>query len=220
MDYLELWTICSTNGIILSKEQIEQTKRYVNELIYWNEKVNLISRKDYEQVLEKHILHSLVLLKYYDIPHKARVLDVGTGAGLPGIPLKIARPDIFITLIDSIRKKMKIVDMLAKHTGERNMDVYTTRAEDLYRIKGMGNHFDLVVTRAVASMSNVIAWVKRVRKSNADIVFYKGGDIHGEIKQAKIENHNMNVSVIDIDFVGIDSFKKNEKKIVICKFKK
>ncbi len=220
MDYLELWTLCSANGIVLSKEQIETIKRYVNELLYWNEKVNLISRKDYEQILQKHILHSLALLKYYDIPHKARVLDVGTGAGLPGIPIKIARPDIFITLIDSINKKMKIVDMFAKHTGERNIDVYTTRAEELYKIKGMDKHFDLVVTRAVASISNIIAWVKKVRKPNADIVLYKGGNIEEEIEQAKIENNDMTINVIDIDFIGIEDFKKNEKKLVICKFKK
>jgi 16S rRNA (guanine527-N7)-methyltransferase len=220
MDYLELWTVCSANGVVLSKEQIEKIKRYVNELLYWNEKVNLISRKDYEQIIEKHILHSLALLKYYEIPHKARVLDVGTGGGLPGIPLKIARPDIFITLIDSINKKMKIVDMFAKHTGERNIDVYTTRAEELYKYKGMTNHFDLIVSRAVASISNVIAWVKKVRKPAADIVFYKGGDINDEIKQAKTENKEIDISVIDIDFIGVNSFKDNEKKLVICKFKK
>ena len=218
MDYLELWTICSANGIMLSKEQIDKIERYVNDLVYWNEKVNLISRKDFYRVIENHILHSLALLKYYDIKNKARVLDVGTGAGLPGIPLKIARPDIFITLIDSVKKKIKIVEMFAQHTGERNISVINSRAEELYKINGMKNKFDLIVARAVASMSNVIAWTKKIRKPRADIVFYKGGDIDDEIKQAKIENRNLNISVVDIDIVGEETFKKNNKKLVICKF--
>ncbi len=218
MDYLELWTICSANGIVLSKEQIDKIERYVNDLLYWNEKVNLISRKDSSRVIENHILHSLALLKYYEIKHKARVLDVGTGGGLPGIPLKIARPDIFISLVDSVKKKIKIVDMFASHTEERNISVINSRAEELYKISGMKNKFDLIVSRAVASMSNVIAWTKKLRKPKADIVFYKGGDIDEEIKQAKFENKNIDISVVDIDIVGVDIFKKNDKKLVICKF--
>ena len=218
MDYLELWTICSSNGILLSKEQIDKIERYVNDLLYWNEKVNLISRKDNSRIIENHILHSLTLLKYYEIKHKARVLDVGTGAGLPGIPLKIARPDIFITLIDSVKKKIKIVDMFASHTGERNLSVINSRAEELFKISGMKNKFDLILSRAVASMSNVLAWTKKLRKPKADVVFYKGGDINEEIKQAKIENKNIDISVVDIDIIGLDIFKKNDKKLVICKF--
>jgi len=145
-------------------------------------------------------------------------LDVGTGAGLPGIPLKIARPDIFITLIDSVKKKIKIVDMFASHTGERNLSVINSRAEELFKISGMKNKFDLILSRAVASMSNVLAWTKKLRKPKADVVFYKGGDINEEIKQAKIENKNIDISVVDIDIIGLDIFKKNDKKLVICKF--
>jgi 16S rRNA (guanine527-N7)-methyltransferase len=219
MDFLEFWTICSANNIILSKKQIDNIERYVKELLYWNEKVNLISRKDYENVLVKHILHSLAPLKYLDIKHKARVLDVGTGGGLPGIPLKIARPDIFITLVDSIKKKTKIVEMLANHTGERNIDVIATRAENLHEFKKNDKKFDLIVTRAVASAANVLAWTKKVRKNKAIYIFYKGGDLSDEIKQAKTENKNIDISVIDIDFVGVPEFKANEKKLLICKFK-
>ncbi|MFA6571475.1 MAG: RsmG family class I SAM-dependent methyltransferase, partial [Bacteroidota bacterium] len=75
MEFVEFWTICSTNGIIIDKEQLDNFKRYEAELKYWNEKVNLISRKDIEEILEKHILHSLSILKYIEIPDKARCLD-------------------------------------------------------------------------------------------------------------------------------------------------
>lgn len=218
MDIIEFWTICSANGIVLSKEQLDKIERYVNELMYWNEKVNLISRKDYSKIFENHILHSLALIKYYEIPKKARVLDVGTGGGLPGLPLKIARPDIFITLVDSIKKKTKIVEMFAKHTGEKNINVVNSRVEELYNIKDFKNNFDLVVTRAVASISNVLAWSKKIRKQTSGLVFYKGGDISAEISQAKMENKNLDVTVVNIDLVGIESFKKNDKKLIICKF--
>ncbi|MGB9912782.1 MAG: 16S rRNA (guanine(527)-N(7))-methyltransferase RsmG, partial [Candidatus Kapaibacteriota bacterium] len=119
MELTEFWTILSANGIILEVEQLKQIERFVKELTYWNDKINLISRKDIDNILENHILHSLSILKYVEIPQKANTLDVGTGGGLPGIPLKIARPDINMILIDSIAKKIKITDMLAKHTGLR-----------------------------------------------------------------------------------------------------
>ncbi len=220
MDYLEFWTICSANNIVLSKKQVDNIERYVNELIYWNEKVNLISRKDKENVLVKHILHSLAPLKYLDFKPKARVLDVGTGGGLPGIPLKIARPDIFITLVDSIKKKMKIVEMFASHTGERDITVIASRAENLYKIKGLEKKFDVIVSRAVASTSNILSWTRKLRKDNSIYILYKGGDLSEEIKQAKKENKNIDISVIDIDFIGVPEFKANEKKLLICKFSK
>lgn len=218
MELIELWTICSANNIVLSKEQIKQIERYCNELVYWNEKVNLISRKDYEQLIEKHILHSLSLLKYLDIRQKARVLDVGTGGGLPGIPLKIARPDLFITLIDSIKKKVKIVEMFGKHTELRNIQAITSRAEELFKKKGMENNFDLVVSRAVAKTTNVIAWVKKLVKPGASLVLYKGGDLEEEIRNAENEHNNISIYAENIEMIGVDSFKKDEKKLVFCKF--
>ena len=100
MTPLDFWTTCSANDIVLEKEQVDALKRYHDELIYWNAKVNMISRKDEDNVWDRHILHSLAILKYVTIRPKARVLDVGTGGGLPGIPIKIARPDLKMLLVD------------------------------------------------------------------------------------------------------------------------
>lgn len=219
MDMLELWTLCSSNGIVLEKEQIKQLERYRDELLYWNEKVNLISRKDHDNILEKHILHSLSILKYLqDIKFKARVLDVGTGGGLPGIPLKIARPDIFITLVDSIKKKIKVTDMLGKHTGLRNISAICSRAEELYLHKEMQKNFDIVVSRSVAKISSVVTWVRKLIKPDTRIVFYKGGDINDEINNAKKQFSQIQIQTVDIDFVGYEQFKLDDKKIVICTF--
>ena len=144
MDIVEFWTICSANGIVLSKEQIRQIERYRDELVYWNEKVNLISRKDVENVLENHILHSLSVLKYVNLPLKSRCLDLGTGGGLPGIPVSIANPEARMLLVDSIGKKIKITDMLAKHTGNKYIKAMNARVEDLANKKEYNSYFDFV----------------------------------------------------------------------------
>jgi len=218
MEITEFWTILSANGIILEPEQLKLIERYVQELSYWNERVNLISRKDTENILENHILHSLSLLKYVEIPKKARCIDVGTGGGLPGIPIKIARTDLFMTLLDSIKKKIKITEMLAKHTGLRNINAICMRAEDFARIKNNFATFDVVISRAVGKIGTVIAWTKDILKSGGLLVFLKGGNLEEEKENAKKMFKNLLIEEYLIDLVGYEKFKKDEKKVVICKF--
>ncbi len=218
MELTEFWTILSANGIILEVEQLKLIERYVKELTYWNEKVNLVSRKDIQNVLENHILHSLSILKYVDIPQKARCIDVGTGGGLPGIPLKIARPDITMILIDSIAKKVKITEMLAKHTELRNIEAICARAEEFAKDKNNFARFDVVLSRGVGKITTIVAWVKNTLRNNGQIVLLKGGDLTEEINEAKKMFSNLVVNEILIDLVGYDKFKKDDKKIVVCKF--
>ena len=142
MELSEFWTLCSSNGIVLEKKQLDMFTRFIEELLYWNQKVNLISRKDEENIVVNHIIHSLSSLKYIELPAKARCLDVGTGGGLPGIPITIAKPTIHMLLVDSIAKKAKIADMLAKHTGVRTIGAKTARAEELQKEKQYLMHFE------------------------------------------------------------------------------
>ncbi|MGB9771944.1 MAG: 16S rRNA (guanine(527)-N(7))-methyltransferase RsmG [Candidatus Kapaibacteriota bacterium] len=218
MELTEFWTILSANGIILEVEQLKQIERFVKELTYWNDKINLISRKDIDNILENHILHSLSILKYVEIPQKANTLDVGTGGGLPGIPLKIARPDINMILIDSIAKKIKITDMLAKHTGLRNIQAICSRAEEFAKDKNNFARFDVVFSRSVSTIATVIAWIKKLLKSNGKIVFLKGGDLGKEKADAFKMFPNLEIKEFLIDLVGYEKFKKDEKKIVVCNF--
>ncbi len=219
MEITEFWTILSANSIILEKDQLKLIERYVNELIYWNEKVNLISRKDATNLLEHHILHCLSILKYVEIPQKTRCLDVGTGGGLPGIPIKIARPDLYMTLIDSIKKKVKITEMLAKHTGLRNINVVCNRVEEFAKDKNNFSIFDVVFSRAVGKIATVVVWTKNILKPNGIIVFLKGGDLKDEIEDARKMFINIEINEHLIDLVGYERFKKDEKKIILCKFK-
>ncbi len=219
MDSTEFWTICSSNGIVLSKAQLDNIERYAKELIYWNQKINLISRRDEDNVLERHILHSLTVLKNVDLKQKAVCLDIGTGGGLPGIPLKIAREDLRMLLIDSIAKKVKTTQMLAKHTGLRNIDARQIRAEELARDKEFIGKFDCITARAVTHTSSIIEWSKAMLKREGKIVLLKGGDLKSEISDAEKQHTEFSIVVKDIDFFGVESFQKDEKKIVVCSFK-
>ena len=215
---VDVWTTLSANGIALSKQQMDDLERYHNELRYWNERVNMISRKDMESIWERHIVHSLCLLKYVSFKTKARVLDVGTGGGLPGIPLKIARPDLRVVLVDSIAKKMKIVRMFAQHTDLKNIGTLTARVEDLANDAHYRRAFDVIVSRAVAPVSKLIEWTRPLLAPGGFFVFLKGGDLSEEIGAAQQLFPDLKVTVKDIELFGLPQFKMDEKKVVVCEY--
>ncbi|MFA7626978.1 MAG: 16S rRNA (guanine(527)-N(7))-methyltransferase RsmG [Candidatus Kapaibacterium sp.] len=217
MDSVKFWTTCSTNNIVLDLEQLRTLERYQNELKYWNAKVNLISRKDEDNIFERHILHSLSIVKYVDFAPKSRVLDIGTGGGLPGIPVKIASPEIDLLLVDSINKKIKIASMLASHTGLRKIKALCTRVEDLSNIPEYRNNFHYIISRAVAKIEFLIEWTNGLRRKDCKIILLKGGDLTEEIKSARIKYPNLHVEEIQIDFLGVPFFKNEGKKLLICK---
>lgn len=219
MDFTEFWTICSLNGIILDDTMSRNIQRFQQELTYWNERVNLISRQDAKFVLEKHILHSLVILKYEKISYKARVIDVGCGAGFPGTILKIARPDIFLTLVDSIAKKLKIAQMLANHTSLRNISAISRRVETLVFDQNHLGKYDYVVSRAVATTDKLVDWTYKLLKQNGKFVFLKGGNLENEIENTKKSFPNLDITEIPIDLIGFDYFKNENKKVIIIEKK-
>ena len=215
MEYTEFWTILSANNIVINVEQIEQFKRYEKELLYWNEKINLISRQDYQNILEKHFLHCLSILKYIEFPKKARCLDIGTGGGFPGLPLKIALPEIYMTLSDSIKKKLKTTEMFAKHTGLRNIECKLGRVEDWAKDKKYNQYFDVICSRAVAQTVRLIDWSLPLLKSTGKFIFLKGGDLENEINDAKNKYPHLNFAVTEIALLGCDWLKNEGKKIVV-----
>ena len=215
MEYTEFWTVLSANNIVLTVEQIEQFKRYEKELLYWNEKINLISRQDKQNILEKHFLHSLSILKYIEFPKKARCLDIGTGGGFPGLPLKIALPEIHITLSDSIKKKLKTTEMFAKHTGLRNIECKLGRVEDLSKNKKYIQHFDIICSRAVAQTVKLIDWSLPLLKSTGKFIFLKGGDLDTEVCDAQTQYPQLDFTVLEIDMLGCDWLKNEGKKLVV-----
>lgn len=164
----------------LQKKQFEA----LGELyIDWNQKINVISRKDIDTLYERHILHSLSIARFIQFLPKSNILDIGTGGGFPGIPLAILFPDAHFTLVDSIGKKIKVVEAVAAESGLSNLSTHHQRAE---KIKGT---FDFIVTRAVARSKVIWNWTQNKVKSSAihsidnGIIALKGGDLTEEMKE-------------------------------------
>jgi 16S rRNA (guanine527-N7)-methyltransferase len=167
----------------LSKAQQEQFAALGPLYADWNSKINVISRKDIEHLYEKHILHSLGIGKVISFVPGTRILDVGTGGGFPGIPLAILFPETDFLLVDSIGKKIRVVNEVVAAAGIKNVKTQHARAED---VRGK---FDFVVSRAVTTLYDFIPWVQNKidRKNNRNklengILYLKGGDLTEELK--------------------------------------
>jgi 16S rRNA (guanine527-N7)-methyltransferase len=166
----------------LSEKQIKQFDQLYDLYSFWNAQINVISRKDIEELYERHILHSLGIAKFISFKPGEKVLDVGTGGGFPGIPLAILFPETQFHLVDSIGKKIKVVTEVASALGLDNVKASHSRAE---QIEGK---FDFVVSRAVTRLIEFYPWVQG--KFNKDsknaiangILYLKGGDLTEEIK--------------------------------------
>jgi 16S rRNA (guanine527-N7)-methyltransferase len=169
----------------LSDQQLDRFGRLGSLYEEWNSKINVISRKDIEQLYERHILHSLAIAKIIQFKPETTVLDVGTGGGFPGIPLAILFPETSFKLIDSIGKKIKVVSEVASALELKNVDAEHIRVEDLKQ------KYDFVVSRAVTAFPRFVDMVrtKVANQSNNDlpngILYLKGGDFEEEISPFK-----------------------------------
>lgn len=147
----------------------------------WNAQINVISRKDLDQLYERHILHSLAIYKFIQFKSGTSVLDIGTGGGFPGIPLAIMQPDVKFLLTDSIGKKIKVVDTIASSIGAMNITSRHIRSEQVRE------KFDFVVSRAVAEMKELLAWSNgKIKKDQINalpngLICLKGGDLATEL---------------------------------------
>lgn len=166
----------------LSETQIQQFKKLQELYQDWNLKINVVSRKDIDELYLRHVLHSLGIAKVLEFKPGSKVLDVGTGGGFPGIPLAILFPETTFHLVDSIGKKIKVVNEVAEGLGLQN--VKTTHG----RVEEVKDTYDFIVSRAVAQMETFVGWTKgRVaKKQNHDlkngILYLKGGDLSEELK--------------------------------------
>ena len=157
----------------------------------WNEKINVISRKDIDEFYERHVLHSLGIAKIMEFADGTKVLDIGTGGGFPGIPLAILFPNVEFTLVDSIGKKITVVNAVAESLGLKNVKAYHERAE---KIK---DKFHFVVSRAVTQMPVFLRWLKgkfekeQFNPKHNGVLYLKGGDLGEELAGIKCEIYNL-----------------------------
>ena len=178
----------------LTQTQIQQFEKLKALYEEWNQQINVISRKDTENFYERHVLHSLGIAKIIHFQKDSEILDVGTGGGFPGIPMAIMFPDVKFTLVDSIGKKIKVVNEISAALGLKNVTGLHLRAED---VKG---NFDFVISRAVTQMPIFVNYVRnkikkeRNNKLKNGILYLKGGDLKEEMKSVKYRYKEYNLS--------------------------
>jgi 16S rRNA (guanine527-N7)-methyltransferase len=170
----------------LSPEIWQQLKEYTALLREWNEKINLVSRKDMDRLETKHLAHCLTITNILRLMPKAQILDVGTGGGLPGIPLAICYPQARFTLLDSIGKKVMVVEDMVKRLDLKNVEIRRGRVEELPKKKT----YDFIIGRAVTALPTFFGWVSnKIRKGSRNapsngILYLKGGDYTEELKSS------------------------------------
>lgn len=176
-------------------KQLEQLAALEELYKDWNSKINVISRKDIDSLYEKHVLHSLSIAAIADFKLGAEIVDIGTGGGFPGIPLAIFFPEVKFHLVDSIGKKLKVVEGVASAIGLSNVTTQHTRIEDIKDRK-----FDYVISRAVAPLKDLWRWAKPVLKKKSSneelpngLICLKGGDLAAEISESSTKPRMMEI---------------------------
>ena len=206
----------------LTEKQIEQFLKYYEMLIEKNKVMNLTAITEYDEVIEKHFLDSISLCQVYDLSKPVKILDMGTGAGFPGVPLKIAFPKVEITLADSLNKRIKFLDEVVAELGLEKVTTVHARAEELARNKEHRESYDLVVSRAVANLSTLGEYCIPFVKMGGNFISYKSGEVDEEVNAAgkaiKILGGEMkDVYKFDLSdqkrsFVTIEKIKTTPKK--------
>ena len=188
----------------LSDQQTQQFAALKNLYARWNQKINVISRKDPDNFYIRHVLHSLSIATHFDFPAGYEIMDLGTGGGFPGIPLAIMFPEVHFHLTDSINKKLKVVEAVSAAIDLRNVTVQHTRAEEI-----KDKQFDIVVSRAVAPLKDLWNWSKPLlKKKPADppekitsLICLKGGDLASEISESRCHPKAWEISrIFEEDF--------------------
>jgi 16S rRNA (guanine527-N7)-methyltransferase len=229
-------SICRKNGLDLSDAQIELLSKYVALMLEWNGRINLISRKDSENIWTRHILGSLSLLFTHRFPEKSSIIDIGTGGGLPGIPLAIVYPSSSLLLMDSIRKKITAVSAMIAEMPLPNATAVAARAEEVAHTPAYKGRYDYVVARAVAPVVDLIKWCRPFLKpsnpaSPADplpekgptlippgsIVLLKGGELEAEISAASVRFPGVKIDSVSLVVDGVGPDDLSDKKLLIIR---
>ena len=203
--------------IQLAEEQIQQFIKYYEMLVEKNKVMNLTAITEFDEVIEKHFLDSLSLIKVYDLKKDISVLDMGTGAGFPGIPLKIAFPELKVTLADSLNKRILFLQEVIDELHLEKIEAVHARAEELGKNKAYREMYDLVVSRAVANLSSLEEYCVPFVKIGGNFISYKSGEIEEEVANAKNATFLLGGKVKDV--YKFDLYEQKRSFVIIEKVK-
>ena len=188
-------------NIFLEEEQINQFYKYMNILIEWNKNINLTAITDPKEVLLKHFIDSIYVLKNIEISSNSSVIDIGTGAGFPGIPLKIVRKDLNVTLLDSLNKRIMFLDNVINNLGLKDISTIHGRAEEMGKNKKYREMFDYAISRAVANLTVLSAYMIPFVKLGGKSICMKGGNIKEEL-----ENSQKALGILGGNLIHVEEF--------------
>lgn len=201
-------------NIKINDEQIKKFMNYMNLLLEWNEKINLTAITQPEEVKLKHFVDSLTVLKYINDDDK--VIDIGTGAGFPGIPLKIMKENTKITLLDSLNKRINFLNIVIETLNLRNIQAIHGRAEEIARNKLYREKYDVAVSRAVANLSTLTEYMLPFVKVGEKCICMKGANVNEEIEKAKNAIKELGGEIERVDNFYL-SDNDNERNIIIIR---
>jgi 16S rRNA (guanine527-N7)-methyltransferase len=181
-----LQDVAAASNITLIPKQLRTFETYIRQIILWNRKTNLIARSDIQRIAKRHIYESLLLTKAADMSGAIRVLDIGSGAGMPGIPLNIWNPDIELTIFESNGKKVIFLDLMSDMLGLKNLNIHYSRVENADLEATLSGAFDIIVARAVAPLEKLLAWSEPFIRNGLErkgiCIFPKGSNAFKELK--------------------------------------
>jgi 16S rRNA (guanine527-N7)-methyltransferase len=206
-------TMLEEKGISLSSQQLQQFERYFELLVEWNEKMNLTAITEKEEVYLKHFFDSVTAAFYFDFSKPLSICDVGAGAGFPSIPLKICFPNLKVTIVDSLQKRITFLNHLASELGLENVAFYHDRAETFGKREGIRESFDIVMARAVARLSVLSELCIPLVKTGGTFIAMKGAAAEEEL-----ENGTHAIQVLGGEVQSISTFKlpieESERNII------
>ena len=203
--------------IKFTEEQLNQFYKYMNLLLEWNEKINLTAITDPNEVILKHFIDSLTINKY--IKENSTLADVGTGAGFPGIPLKILRPDLKITLVDSLNKRINFLNEVINKLNLVNIETVHSRIEDFGKDKKYRESFDFVTARAVANLALLSEYLLPIAKVGGQCVCMKGSSVEEELSNGKNAIKVLGGKIKNIDEFVLPDSDMSRNVIIIDKIK-